>query len=249
MDHTSAGSKLREAIKDLGWGDGLLYMCSRALEAASGGRARVIKYHFVAQPVPENALSTGRAVANTVISRAAPDDPIVERFPRPRAVIERRYAEGAVCFVARTRSDELAGFIWIKQHQYMEDEVRCLYVLDPEGAAAWDFDVWLAPEFRLTRTFARLWDAANAYLRERGYRWTISRISAWNPASLAAHRRLGMQRLHSAVFIALGPLQLAVLTCAPYLHVALSRRRYPVLRLRGPEGPGRAVGGETAPSR
>ena len=159
-----------------------------------------------------------------------PTDPLVARFPRPQHVLRRRFADGAVCFAA-VRNGELLGFIWIQLHQYEEDEVRCLYVLEHSSRAAWDFDVWVDPQFRLTRTFARLWDAANAFLREHGCRWSISRISAFNPASLAAHRRLGLRHLQSGLFVLIGSLQLAFFTCAPFIHFGLSSRHRPILRL------------------
>jgi hypothetical protein len=227
-------NKFREGIQYLGWSNGLLYMTSRAMEALSRGAARIIKYRFVAQPVPNHMLAPASDASSTEIYCIAAADPLVQRFPRPKHVVAKRFADGAICFVA-VKADTLVGFIWIKQNSYMEDEVRCLYVLDPPGAAAWDFDVWVAPEYRLTRAFARLWDTANAFLREQGYRWSISRISAFNPGSLAAHRRLGLTHLHTGLFLLLGPVQLAVLSCAPYVHLSTSPRRYPVLRLRVPE--------------
>src|SRR3546814_8885793 len=39
--------------------------------------------------------------------------------------------------------------------------------------------------------FGRLWDEANAFLRQQGVACSWSRISAFNPASLASHARLG----------------------------------------------------------
>ena len=42
------------------------------------------------------------------------------------------------------------------------------------------------------------WEAASALLHERGHRWTFSRISGFNAASLAAHRRLGATDLGRA---------------------------------------------------
>jgi hypothetical protein len=227
-------AQFRTAIGTLGWSDGLLYGMSRVLERVTNSRCRMVKYHFVAQPVPERPLLSAAPRGTTVlVDRVELDDPIVQRFPRPADVIVRRFEAGAVCFVARTAACDPAGFIWIKLNDYMEDEVRCLYALDRRSA--WDFDVWVAPEHRLTRTFARLWDAANRFLREQGYSWSLSRISAFNPASMAAHRRLGVQRLHSAVFLSAGPLQLALLSCRPYVHFALTRSQYPVVSLRGPQ--------------
>jgi len=109
--------------------------------------------------------------------------------------------------------------------------VRCLYELDPAARAAWDFDVYVAPAFRATRLFGQLWEAANALLRERGHRWTFSRISGFNAASLAAHRRLGATDLGRATFLTLGPLQVSVFSISPFFHFALSRNSHPIVKL------------------
>jgi hypothetical protein len=225
--------KIRDEINNLGTWNGVLYLASRVLAKASFSRSRIVKYQFVAQPVPLQMLAPSESVSSIRIYRAEPGDPIVELFPRPTSVIAERFASGAVCFVAE-KQGALSGFIWIKREQYREDEVRCLYVLEPAGIAAWDFDVWVAPEFRLTRTFARLWDAANGFLREHGYLWSVSRISAFNHASLASHRRLGSMCLQSGLFFLLGSLQLAFFTCAPYFHLGFKPEHVPVLRLRVP---------------
>jgi hypothetical protein len=99
------------------------------------------------------------------------------------------------------------------------------------GRASWDFDVYLRPDQRLGPGFARLWDTANAYLRERGVRWSVSRISAFNPRSLAAHARLGTRRIGSAIFLCLGRLQVALSSIPPHIHFSHGPSRVPVFRL------------------
>jgi len=118
---------------------------------------------------------------------------------------------------------------------YSEDVVRARYLLPPSGKTAWDFDVYVVPEERLGFTFPRLWDTAYEYLREKGIRWSLSRISAFNPASLAAHRRLGARRIGSATFLLLGGAQLMLSSFRPYLHLSLRRSVPAVLRLSSPE--------------
>jgi hypothetical protein len=126
----------------------------------------------------------------------------------------------------------LVGFIWIRLDRYEEDEVRCDYLLDPVGELAWDFDAYVAPEFRMSRAFVQLWEAANEFLRRRGYHWTASRISAFNPASLASHRRFGAEHRHTALFLAVGPVQLALLSLRPYVHLSAGRASRPAVVLR-----------------
>jgi GNAT superfamily N-acetyltransferase len=210
-----------------------LWKAARAVSLLSGGTCRIQRYYFVAQPVSASALvaeSSGRAI---VIRRVDADDPLVAQFPRPQEVIAARFRMGAVCFAAE-REGQFIGFAWLKEDQYSEDEVRCLFLLDPVEHAAWDFDVYIDPAFRFGRTFARLWDHVNQWLRERGYRWSLSRISAFNADSLAAHRRLGMRSIGSATFVCVRTVQLTLVGQAPFVHLGWRRDDVPTLRLRAP---------------
>lgn len=211
----------------------LLWKAARAVSLLSGGTCRIQRYYFVAQPVSASALvaeSSGRAI---VIRRVDADDPLVAQFPRPQEVIAARFRMGAVCFAAE-REGQFIGFAWLKEDQYSEDEVRCLFLLDPVEHAAWDFDVYIDPAFRFGRTFARLWDHVNQWLRERGYRWSLSRISAFNADSLAAHRRLGMRSIGSATFVCVRTVQLTLVGQAPFVHLGWRCDDVPTLRLRAP---------------
>lgn len=210
--------------------DRFLYFVSRGLARLTGDRVRLVRYHLVAQPVPDAPRPANARRTRFTFRRAASVDAVIASAPRPRAVLEQRLREGAACIVAEC-DGQLAGFVWLAERAYMEDEVRCLFRLDPHAQAAWDFDVYVAPAYRATRVFAQLWDAAHALSRERGHRWTFSRISGFNPASLAAHRRLGAADLGRATFLVLGPLQLSFFSIAPYVHVALSRRAHPTVKL------------------
>jgi len=232
-----AVSTIRTSVQSLGWSNGLLYLIARGLSAATGGRGRLIKYYFMVQPVPAEPLRALPKVSKTLVYQVSPGDAIIRTFPRPASVISRRFADGAVCFVAENEQN-LAGFIWLRLDRYDEDEVRCTYLLEPAGKIAWDFDAYVAPEFRMSRAFVQLWEAANGFLRERGYRWTASRISAFNAMSLAAHKRFGAERLNTAVFIVAGPVQTAVLSFRPFVHVGTARGNPPIITLR--PLPGRA---------
>ncbi len=229
---------LQSSFKDVrtlvGARGGLLYAANRLLQKATRGRCRLVHYRFVAQPVPAATGQTRTARSTTRIYRASPGDAIIAEFPRPPDVVARRFADGAVCFVAE-RAGKFAGFLWIKERTYCEDEVRCRYVLSPAERLVWDFDVFVAPEFRMSRAFAQLWEGAHAFLRERGYTWTISRIAAFNAASLASHARLGMVPAGTGLFVVAGPAQLAAFSRRPYLHFGLGANRAPTLEFRSPE--------------
>jgi hypothetical protein len=218
-----------DTLRELGGLNAALYWTSRAAAAATGGRARIVKYVLVAQPVPP---PSGVASARTGIARVLPGDPIVAQFPRPTAVIAQRFASGAVCYAARGNG-RFTGFIWLKRNGYDEDEVRCRYDTEPRASTAWDFDVYVDPAHRMGRTFVRLWQAAHVQLREWGVEWTVSRISAFNAASLRAHARSGATPLASATFVCLGPVQLMLATVRPFVHLSLARSR-PCFRLHAP---------------
>lgn len=223
----------RDSVNSLGVANGLLATFARALDRATGGRCRLFKYYFVAQPVPSHRSSAVERPSKTRTYRTSVADTIIQQSPRPAPAIAKRFADGAVCHVA-AQGSRLVGFIWIQRDSYDEDEVKCHYVLQPSTALAWDFDAYVAPEFRMSRAFSQLWDAANAYLRDLGCRWTISRISAFNAESLRSHKRLGLVHLHTGHFLVVGPVQISVFSCRPYVHVAIGRSRGPELVLKAP---------------
>jgi GNAT superfamily N-acetyltransferase len=228
-------SKLRSVAREvarLGPWNAALWTLGRLLSVLTDNRARIHRYRFVAQPVRKDPLARV-GLSSIAIRRIDAHDPLVQQFPRPAGVIAERFRMGALC-VGAEKQGKFVGFLWLKEREYPEDEVRCLYRLEPPGVAVWDFDVYVEPEYRGGRTFARLWDAANAWLFDHGYGWSLSRISAFNPESLAAHARLGTRALCSATFVRLGTLQLALLPQAPFLHASFRDDRTPMLRLRPP---------------
>lgn len=226
--------RITRNFAELGWTNAILYLATRSLEALSRGRARIIRYYFVAQPIPPAGSSTlVRESARNPVTPVQPDDPMVATFPRPPEVIANRFGNGDLCLAARA-GDRFAGYLWLARGAYDEDEVRCRYELAVPQESAWDYDVYVEPDFRIGRTFMRLWDAANRHLAADGVRWSFSRISAFNPVSMQTHGRLGIRKLASATFICLGPLQLAVTDTRPFLHFSWSTRCRPVLQLHPP---------------
>lgn len=226
-------TRLHQSITSLGMGNAMLYAVHRLLERASAGRLRIVKYLIVAQPVSNGSDERLRADPGICIECMVADHPLVQSLPRPAAVIAKRYRDGAVCLAA-TRSGVFAGSLWWQRGSYEEDEVRCLFALTEPVLAVWDFDVYVAPQFRLGRMMARLWQHANRMLYDDGVRWSFSRISAFNPASLAAHSRLGIVRLSSAVFLVAGSFQVALFTQRPFVHLSWHAADRPVLRLSVP---------------
>jgi hypothetical protein len=218
-----------ERFRRLGPLNASLLLIGRLLTRVSGGRWALFRYYLVAQPIAPKPVQTLRAAAGQVRLVEA-GDPVVMQFPRPAEVIAARFANSSSCYVAEVRG-EFAGYLWLAFDGYDEDEVRCRYEFASPALSAWDYDVYVKSEYRLGRTFARLWDAANRDLAMRGVRWTFSRISAFNPNSMAAHRRMGMETLFSATFIRLGTLQLALMGAAPFVHLSWRQQSRPQLTL------------------
>lgn len=217
---------LRRTYSELGWLNTALYGLARVLERLSGGRWALFRYYFVAQYVSDAPLTPMRGADIEIVAPGA-NDPLPAGYPRPAHVVRDRYAQGAQTLAA-WRNGQLAGFLWMITDAYQEDEVRVRYRLT-SSRAGWDFDVWVRPEERLGWVFRRLWEAARQHLRRRGVRWTCSRISAFNPASLRAHAQIGTVRLGHAVFLRCGAWQWMFSSLRPYFHLSRSAASYPQL--------------------
>lgn len=215
--------RIGENIRQLGWWNAGFYFLGLALRRIG---LRLYKYDFVAQPVGSTPLARGRGKAIDVrlVTELAgvPAD-----YPRPLHVVADRFVQGARTLQA-WKGDELAGFLWLVQEGYREDEVRADYKLASRDSV-WDFDVYVAPQFRMGPTYLRLWDEANALLQEGEVRWTCSRISSFNTASRNAHARLGAMRLAGAVFLCCGRWQLSFFTQRPFLHLSTGTHDAPRL--------------------
>lgn len=232
IDRRAGGrwAAMRDMRRQIGLTDTMLYAFARVLSGASGGRVRLVRYHIVAQPLGGDAAPALRPDPKTRVEPVGPDSPLVGRFPRPPEVIAGRFRSGAVCLAA-TIDGGFAGYLWWSHGRYLEDEVRCEYRLTMPERSVWDFDVYVEPRYRLGRTLARLWAAAGEHLTQSGVGWTFSRISAFNPASLAAHARLGAVRCRSLTFLVLGPMQLMFQSRWPVLHLSVHDGHQPTVNL------------------
>lgn len=226
---TSFLARFRSATAELGALNAWLYAAGRALAALTGGRARLFKYYFVEQPVAAKDFLPASRGRNIALRWLTAYDPVLAST-RPSAVLHERFAGGAVCLVAEIEG-RFCGFLWINLDCYREDEVRSIYRPIPSGQSAWDFDVYIEPAQRMGFVFLRMWDECNRFLRERGVRSTFSRISAFNPGSIAAHSRLGTRRVGSAIFLRAGSLELLACDFRPYVHLSWSKAGTPTLRL------------------
>lgn len=224
--------KIRALVLELGPWTTVLYLFSRALEK-SGGFGEIRHYALVAQPVRSTPMLPARRGAKIGVQEVGPEDPALGAMPLTPRVLAYRFNQGAVCFGAFLEG-RMIGCLWLVLGPYEEDEVRCRFC--PEAGAAWDFDVYIRPEFRTGLAFARLWDSANAFLRDRSIAWSCSRISLFNPASLASHGKLAARRIGTATFLRLSRCQIMVATVPPYLHLSIGPKSLPVVRLGAERG-------------
>jgi hypothetical protein len=224
--------KVWRVVRELGPSGAACYLLHR-LSARTGGLLAVHSYLFVAQPVPAEPLLPARRGHSIMVRRLDPQDPLLLALPLTEAVLSYRAGLDAVCFAA-FKEEAIIGCLWLCLSFYDEDEVRCRYRPTPAGEASWDFDVYLAPEHRSGLGFARLWDEANAFLRPRGVAFSWSRISAFNPVSLASHARLGARVAGRATFLRLGPCQFMVASLPPHWHLSFRRSDRPAITLRNP---------------
>ena len=219
--HRPLLQRLAASLHELGWRDCAWLAVARLLEQVPGRRCALYRYQFVAQAVAPGSLCHGRGQGIAVTPCLAEADlpPGPERRP---GVLRERYRQGAQCLVARSaQAPGMAGWLWLLRHGCQEDEVRARYAL-ASSQSSWDLDVWVAPPQRGGLVFARLCEEANAVLHAQGVRWTCSRISRFNRASLAAHARLGTHALGTATFLRCGRWQWMAASLPPYVH--LSRR-------------------------
>ncbi|MFZ5609465.1 MAG: hypothetical protein ACOY99_07635 [Pseudomonadota bacterium] len=214
---------LARSIAAIGWRATACYALDRALRRLRLGT--VHRYAFLVQPLA--ALAMPRDYAVHALTSPAQCQALLKL---EREVAAYRLAQGGRC-IAAFHKEEAVAALWFVAGGYEEDEVRARYEPWPAGAAAWDFGVWVAPRHRMSRAFAAVWAGASAAMQAMGARWSLSRISVFNEASVRAHRRLGARVIGHATFVRLGEVQLALASVPPYAHLSRHRRQRPVYRL------------------
>lgn len=223
-------SLLRATYRELGLSGTLVHIFNRLMGALLLSRVGIRKYHITRQPVDLSAMAGGRGRGIEVRELFA-NDPQCQQLGRPLEVIRARFEQGGHCYAA-FRKGELAGYLWLNFGQYREDEVRCTFLLSPPDQSAWDYDVFVFPQHRLSFTFARLWEHANAVMAGRGVTASYSRIAYYNMASLASHGKLGSRVIGAVYFLYLGDWQLSWSTdFAPAVSFSRDPQYYPEIHI------------------
>ncbi len=213
--------KLNKLFREFGALDGLLFLFSRLLSRINK-RIRLIKYYVYCQPVSSTTFAGKRRFTNINIFEITPDERGYRGDfpPRPDKVIDDRFAQSARCIVAY-KHEEFTGFLWFVADQYMEDEIRCRYILHPKGVAVWDFDVYVTPKARFGGTFLKLWQNTFEMLENENISWTVSRISAFNGNSLRSHEKLGAINVGSVSALCVSSVQILFTTFRPYFSISI----------------------------
>ena len=192
------------------------------------GKLRLYVYDFMVQPITGEPLAPERLVSKLEIKEIVQGDPELERMPPPQDIIQSRIDQGAFCIGAYAKG-EVAAYIWFREGCYLEDEVRCEYVLAPADASVFDFDLYVYPKHRLGLAFIGLWSGANQLLYDKGIRHSFSRLTRYNVASKKAHDHLGWRRVAGAVTLKLGRVELMFASTRPYLAWSWSPSSIPRL--------------------
>jgi len=220
--------RLLAPFNEFGLGAGFLYLVDRLLNALSPS-ARLFVYELMVQPtdMPEVRI---RALQGFRSREIKPGDTELTAMPVSSAVIESRFAQGAIC-LGTFKQHRFIGYIWLCFRSYDEDEVRCRYSLLPPEESVFDFDLYIFPESRLGLAFLAIWQNTSALLRSRGVLYSFSRVTRFNLASRRAHAHLGSMRIGRAVFLKLYQVECMASTVFPYVSLSLAAHR-PQLRLR-----------------
>jgi hypothetical protein len=221
--------RIAAPFREFGLAAGLMYVSGRMLQALSP-RLGLRVYDLVAQPVSAQAPEGPRRGQELTMRRLHPGDPEVNVMPARPEIKESRFRQGAICLGA-FRGPNFIGHIWFALSGYEEDEVRCTFETLPPAQTAFDFDLYIFPEYRMGRAFMNVWNGANDFLRERGIRYTCSRIARFNTASRNAHARLGARRIGRAIFLQAWTVEFMMATIPPYLHFGVSPNSRVLLRL------------------
>ena len=208
-------------FKEFGIAAGALYAVDRSLQHLSPN-LRLLAYELIEQPIVGRPLLPSGLTKNLTFVEIKPGHPAIESMPARADIKASRFAQGARC-LATYRGDTLLGYIWWCPKRYLEDEVRCDYLLEPAAMSVFDFDLYVMPEHRMSIAFMAIWHGANQLLHSVGVRHSFSRITLFNQASRRAHLRLGGHRVGCAFFLRLWTLEWMLATVSPY--VGLSWRR------------------------
>ncbi|NJN00960.1 MAG: GNAT family N-acetyltransferase, partial [Aquincola sp.] len=181
-------------------------------------------YELMVQPIGVKALLPPNLTRNLTFGFIGRDHPDVSRMALRDGILDARLDQGARC-MGVWRKGTLIGYLWFCSGRYHEDEVRCTYELTETDVSVFDFDLVVLPEHRLGIGFMAVWHAADQLLRERGVRFTFSRLTRFNVASRRAHAHLGWRCVGRAVFVEIFGAEVMLATLPPFVGLTWGTRR------------------------
>lgn len=216
-------------FKEFGFAAGALYALDRVLRSISP-RLGLFVYELMVQPIAGKPMLPANLAKNFRFVEIGPGHPDVDLMPARADIKRSRFDQGAVCLGAY-RKDKLIGYIWFCFRRYEEDEVRCTYELADPERSVFDFDLYVMPEHRMGIGFMAIWHGANAYLYERGVRYTFSRLTRFNLASRRSHAHLGWKCVARTVFFQAWRVQAMLASIFPYVALTWAPLQRTRLRL------------------
>jgi hypothetical protein len=212
--------KIRRSYKEYGAMVFIAMVLNRLINKLSTN-SRINYYRFYKQPIsPQKARKSSYSFQLITQYRNE-----LEAMPRPKYVLSGRFSQNVQC-VLGLKGGELVSCAWFAKSRFIEDEVRCIYTLSEN--AVWDFDIFVFPEYRMSRLFLFTWNEASNRLYEQGIRNSYSRISAFNQNSIRAHEKLGATKVGSAIFFTLRSLQISFSNLSPYVNINISSKNQPI---------------------
>ena len=219
-------------FREFGFVAGGLYATDRVMRRISP-RLGLFVYELMVQPITVKPLLPANLARNLTFAEIGRGHADLDLMPARADIKAARFDQGAVCLGAY-RKDKLIGYVWFCFRRYEEDEVRCTYELSEPEHSVFDFDLYVMPEHRMGIGFMAIWHGANAYLHERGVRYTFSRMTRFNLPSRRAHARLGAKCAARVVFVQAWRLELMLASAFPYAALTWGTSRRPRVRL-GPD--------------
>lgn len=215
--------KIKSSIKTSGWWVTFAYTLHRILKILPN-RSGCFLYFIYEQPLQAKPkVVTQRPVSKRISHHWFETfDPTQADLPRPIKTLKERFSQETECLLVK-QDNELAGCSWFSHKQYIEDEVRCTFDFSSLPEHVWDYDIYIFPKYRLSRMFMRMWGEAEKQLTEKGFKYSLSRITAYNISSIKAHERLGAIKINWVCFFNVLGLQLMISPMSPYCHISLSK--------------------------
>lgn len=222
--------KIISPFKEFGLFPGLIYIIDRFFGVFSSN-LRLFCYELLVQPIPEKPLIPPNMTKQLEIQEIKHGDPEIDLMPARPDIKESRFNQNATC-LGVYQGGKFIGYIWLCFHAYEEDEVRCTFIPSPENEAVFDYDLYIFPEYRMGLAFLGLWNGTNEFLRNRGIKYSFSRLTRFNLQSRRSHQHLGCKRVAQAVFLKIWQVEFMVATIFPYINLSLRKSGRARLKLR-----------------